>query len=442
MTNRRTPHPDPMKRMIENALRPGHFIGWREADAFSIGLRQTQVAIAALMKSRPERTVALYETFIAGCAEKADEVDGSDGEFGAFAGGLFCGWIKARQAAGADRTETARLLLAWMDDDPYAFCHDLERGAVKVLDREGLKSFEQAVRVRFDEASAAPGQPEDHARDYQFRRWGTVLKTIYAAQRDIEKYLDLTAQAGLGEADYETIAAMYQAKRKPLDALEWVERGLKIDQRSGFKLGRMRRKLLVQLDRGGEALDSAWEEFAAHPDKFTYDELMRYVPKPARGAWHEKAMAASEKGELGSLIELWLGTKEIGRLAERLDSAGNTELDRLSHDVAELAAERLARTHPAVAAKVFRAVGMHTIDAGDSEHYDAALSNLEKAMTCYRKAGLDAQWNALVAEIRGKHRRKTSLMPGFEKLVAGVGPSREPAFLDRARKRWNKLGRA
>ena len=168
---------------------------------------------------------------------------------------------------------------------------------------------------------------------------------------------------------------------------------------------------------------------------------MRYVPKPARGAWHEKAMAASEKGELYSVIGLWLGAKEIGRLAEKLDAASNKQLESLSHSVTEPAAERLARTHPGVAAKVFRAMGVRIIDAGKSKYYDAALSNFQKARTCYRKAGLDAQWNALAAEIREKHRRKTGFMPGFEKLVAGAGPDREPSFLDRARKRWEKQGR-
>ncbi len=155
---------------------------------------------------------------------------------------------------------------------------------------------------------------------------------------------------------------------------------------------------------------------------------------------NEKAMAASEKGDLGSLIELWLGAKEIGRLAERLDRASNTQLESLSHYVTEPAAERLDRTHPGVAAKVYRALCVRVIDAGKSKYYYAALSNLEKARACYQKAGQDAQWTALVAEIRRDHHRKTGFMPGFERIVAGAGPSEEPSFLDRARGRWAKRG--
>src|ERR1035438_8605779 len=198
----------------------------------------------------------------------------------------------------------------------------------------------------------------------------------------------------------------------------------------------MRRALLVKLGRGREALESAWDEFQAQPGKFTYEELVRYVPKAERGAWHKKAMDASEQGDLDSVIELWLVAKEIERLAERLERTTDTSLESLSHYVTEPAAERLAKTHPGVAAKVFRALCMRIVDAGQSNYYHAALSNLEKARNCYQRAGLDAQWQALIAEIRREHRRKSSFMPGFERIVGGTQPSKEPSFLDRARGNW------
>src|SRR5258707_15341266 len=119
MTDSRTLRQDPMERLIEAALQPGRYIGWDEGSAFASGLRQAEGEIARLAASDPARAVALYETFIAGCNERAEEVDDSDGDLGMFGGGLFCGWIKARQAAGADRGETAKLLLGGMDDDPY-----------------------------------------------------------------------------------------------------------------------------------------------------------------------------------------------------------------------------------------------------------------------------------------------------------------------------------
>jgi hypothetical protein len=435
---------DPMESLIESALQPGRFIGWNEGFSFVSELSRLEREIAKLVASEPARAVTLYETFLAACNAKAEEVDDSDGEFGTFAGSLYCNWITARQAANADRGETARLLVEWMDDDSYGFCNDLEFSAVKVFDRAGLDAFESEVCARFDKECAALGERTSAAPNpnYARDRWRRMLEAIYSKQRNVAKYIELTERTELTGGDCEAIAAMFHTRRKPNDALAWVERGLAMEKPNAFgrgvshKLGEMRRAILVKLDRRGEALDSAWAEFQTQPGKFTYEELVRYVPKAERGEWHQRAMEAAEKGDLGSLIELWVGAKEIGRLAERLERTNDAKLESLSHYVTEPAAERLAKTHPGVAAKVFRALCMRIIDAGKSKYYDAALSNLEKAKNCYQRAALDAQWQALIAEIRREHRRKSGFMPGFERIVRSTGPSQELSFLDRARSRW------
>lgn len=47
---------------------------------------------------------------------------------------------------------------------------------------------------------------------------------------------------------------------------------------------------------------------------FSYDEQMCNVLDKGKTACHQKAMAASEKEDLFSLIELWLWNKEYDRL--------------------------------------------------------------------------------------------------------------------------------
>lgn len=93
----------------------------------------------------------------AGCYEKAGDIDDSSGSFGDFVGQLHCMWIKARQAAGADAAETATRRLAWMEADPYGFCHRLERDAAKVLNQTGLATLIKQVRERFDVAGTIKG---------------------------------------------------------------------------------------------------------------------------------------------------------------------------------------------------------------------------------------------------------------------------------------------
>jgi uncharacterized Zn finger protein len=81
---------------------------------------------------------------------------------------------------------------------------------------------------------------------------------------------------------------------------------------------------------------------------------------------------------------------------------------------------------------------MRILKARKNDYYGAALVNFEQAKRCYEKAGLSSHWKRTVGEVREKHGRKHSFMPGFEKIVAGRGPSKEPSFLDRAKKHWKK----
>jgi len=174
---------------------------------------------------------------------------------------------------------------------------------------------------------------------------------------------------------------------------------------------------------------------------FAYEELMRYVAKPDLSSWHERTMTAAERGDLASLIELWLKVKETGRLAERLARANDRELEGLSHFVTEPAAKALANAHPAAAAKVFRALCMRTLKAAKSKYYEAALAHLEESRRCYLAAGLEQQWEMLALEIRRDHYRKSSFMPGFNTIIAGKRTHVEPSFLDRARCRWVSQGK-
>ena len=147
---------DPLEKAIEAVLSPGSFISYNAAWSFVDDVQDVVNDIGKIIKKEPERAAHLYETFIAACHEKADEIDDSSGNFGMLVEDLFCRWIKARQAANVDPDETAKSLLSWMEDDPYGFCHDLDREAVKVLDKKGLERIRSAdsLQVRIH---SAPG---------------------------------------------------------------------------------------------------------------------------------------------------------------------------------------------------------------------------------------------------------------------------------------------
>src|SRR6266702_1495702 len=89
-----------MEKVIESALEPGDFIAWNQESAFVVGLEDVERELAALRSSVPARAGRLYETFIAACYLKVDEID-SEWEFGRFVGEVSFGRIRAGQAAGA-----------------------------------------------------------------------------------------------------------------------------------------------------------------------------------------------------------------------------------------------------------------------------------------------------------------------------------------------------
>src|SRR2546428_3940756 len=103
---RRLAKADPLEQEIEDVLQPGYSIDYGASRWFVEGLDRVEEKIAKLVGSAPARAVALYETFLAGAYEKADELDDSSGNFATFVDGLFRSWVKARQAAGADPDET------------------------------------------------------------------------------------------------------------------------------------------------------------------------------------------------------------------------------------------------------------------------------------------------------------------------------------------------
>jgi uncharacterized Zn finger protein len=304
------------------------------------------------------------------------------------------------------------------------------------------------VKARFDAPDAVePALAPAHGNPaLARRRRGEILRAIYTQRRDVRPYVALCEQTEPSAQDCLAVATMLRTRRKRDEALAWAERGLAVEKKhphssmARHDLATMKRELLTRLGRSRDALEEAWAEFCEDPNALSYEELMRFAPKTERAAWHAKAIDSAEGAELGSLIELLLKTKEIERLVERLRAATDAEIEALSHYRTEPAAKRLAKSHPDVAAKVYRALGIRILVAKKSKYYTAALSNFENAKRGYERSGLHHDWETLVADVRRAHHRKAGFMPGFERLVAGHDSRDEPSFLERARSRWSARG--
>lgn len=438
------PGADPLEREIEAALDPGWFVSDRDGFEFVADLEAVADDVAALVETGPARAVACYEAFLAACYEKAEEVDDSSGSFGTFVAGLFCGWVRARQAEGADAEETAARLLGWMDNDPYGFCHRLEQDVVAALDKAGRAALTAQVEARFEQASQAAQSGEDDARrppTGRRRRWAEALRTLYAARRNVGAYIRLAEDTGVTPGDCHAVARMLSARGKPAEALSWVERGLALDEQArgmgaGRELRELQVRLLGKLGRDDEAVATVWAAYRKHPSRFTYDDLLATVPVDERDGWHERSMEAAAAAGLRPHVELLLHADETGRLAALVEDTSDDALEGVPGYLSEEAATRLEHRHPHEAARLWRAQALSVLAAGKSKAYPGALRSLERARGCYERAGRARDWERLVAEVRAAHHRKTSFMPAFENLVGGTRPDEEPSFLERATARW------
>ncbi|UCF90576.1 MAG: hypothetical protein JSW39_20100, partial [Desulfobacterales bacterium] len=65
---------DPLEKAIEEALSPGSFISYNAAWSFVDDVQNVANDIGKIIPKEPERAANLFETFIAACHEKADEI--------------------------------------------------------------------------------------------------------------------------------------------------------------------------------------------------------------------------------------------------------------------------------------------------------------------------------------------------------------------------------
>jgi hypothetical protein len=419
-----------LERTTSRALQPGVFVGYRHMAAFVGDLEEVRQSIASLVDDgEPTRAVELLETMIGACYEKSEEIDDSGGDFGMFVAGLFCDWIRARQATGAEPDDTAETLLSWMESDDYGYCNRLEGEAVKVLDRRGLAAFQRAVQNRFE------GREEG---SYESRRMTEILKTIQVKRRNVDGYVALCGGAP-DPRDCEVVAEICLKRRRTEEALAWAERGLELAKKrphSAWGLPDLKRKILTKLGRTKEALDSAWEHYRKAPSVYSYKDLMSLAPSEERADWHAKALVVLDEAPLFARIEVLRKTNELERLAALVDGASRRALMSLSHYATEPAADALLKKHPLVSAKLDAVLGLRILEAKKAKYYGAALEHFQRARETLVEADQEDTWRKLVAEVRKAHHRKHGFMPGFERLAMGGTLTPEPSLLDRARSRW------
>lgn len=293
---------------IQHELRPGHFVRREDVSRLAGNLGQLEERLQDLAKAgEAERAVRLYEILLSGTYAKNEECDDECYLSMSFAR-AFCGWIKARQTAGRPAEETVGQILNWKKNDKYSFCFEIEKHVVKALDREGRRlfigHFEGLVEKAVPASAATPAKAIfEYENDVRLP--ALTLKEIYESLNDAQSYAGLCERLGFSPLDCERLAKMEMARERWTKALEWVGKGVALGptrnwhNEGGYSLEGLKPELLRKLGRKEDALAAAWADFQENPNDSSYDELMRYVPKGERPAWHERAITAAGEAEWG-----------------------------------------------------------------------------------------------------------------------------------------------
>ena len=438
---------DPLVAEIRYELMPGRFIRWDEVSRMVGNLDRVHEKVQGLVKAgEAERAVRLYEIFLAGVYDKIEEAD-DECDLANLFHDLACGWIQARQAAGRPGEETVRQLLNWMKNDDYGFCYQIEKEVIKALDAAGRRLFIGHFQELVERAMPTPtGGPAKAIFEYEndLRLPAMALKEIYESLGDVPAYAALCERLGFSPRDCEHLANMETSRKRWAEALEWVEKGIALGPTRNWHnedaddLEQLKPEILRHLGRKEDALASAWSDFQKDPNEFAYEQLMRYVPKKEKTAWHARAMSAADKADLGNFISLCVKAKEWERLAQRVHSAKPAELEALSHYCTEPAAKGLAKRDPLAAARSYRALGLRIVNAGKSKYYRKALAHFEQARRLYSESGQAEEWTEVVQFLRTAHSRKSGFLSDFEAIVSGKS-KRVPSFAEESRARWKRL---
>jgi len=438
---------DTLVQEIERGLKFGRFIEDRSAWDFIGELEGIQKKIDALVRAgEAARAITLYEVFLSGCDEKAEELDDSSGSFGIFFVDLFCSWIKARHKAGLPADETVKLILRWMENDTHSLCYGSEEDIALALDKKGLQFFTRHYTEKFEKAytpflEKGPGNLHEYPGEVQ--RNAKILKEIFLAKKDLASYKNLFEKFTMSPDDCEALAKVQQEKGLFEDALATVERGIALKSKDnwrleGFSLSPMKQELLARMGKMDDAFAAAWKTYENAPSRPTFDAVMKYCPEERRLEWQKKAIELARNSSLWTLIEICTEANAWDTLAEHVIDVEDQKIETISHYVTEGAANGLSRSHGLAAAKIFRALGFRIMNSAKSQYYHHALRHFKKARDLYEKSGRADLWQSIVLEVRKKHARKFSFIGSFEALAAGKNTKKPLSFEEKMRTRWEK----
>nr|WP_203608947.1 hypothetical protein [Streptomyces anulatus] len=380
------------------------YVEYADAHAYADQAAQAVDAIRSVTASgRAADSIALAREAIGMLAAAVESVDDSDGRFGEIGAGLAAAHHETCRAAGPDLVELAHWLVTHALDD-VADLTDIDP-----LDYEDLLGEQGMAALRRYAVEAwqtnRTGWAEKH-----------LMQRLAKSGRDIDTVIAVhAADLAPNGHTHLLIARELDAAGRPVEALEWAERGI----RETEDLATVDTALIDHLadrytrtDRPADTVTLRRDHFAARRTLLTYQQLR--AAAIAAACWpteREKALArlrddaarADTRGDR-VLVDVLLDDKDI-------DAAWRTADEHGAHDGQWLTlADRSRPTRPADALAVYLRLAARPTRETGNRAYEQLVSLLLGIRDGHRRLSTPDDFTAYVTDLRAAQKRKRNLM--------------------------------
>lgn len=324
------------------------------------------------------------------------------------------GALWGRQS-GPDPASIVGDLLTLLDNDGYGTCDQLLTSCGEALGESGATMLRTTLLTRLHDLPASRGR-EDYRADIARMQTLRHLRDLADAMDNVDAYIEAVGLSDRQSAHISDVARRLLDKRRPQEALEWLDR--ETDEESRFRRGNddLRIEACEVVGDRDKAQSLRWKIFRERLSLPHWQAYQRHLSDYDAIDAEEQALDhirnfPVRSVALSTLLE-WPALDAAARLV-REHTAG---LDGRDYGTLRPAADRLSETYPNEATLLYRLLVEAVLEKTLSRYYAYAAKDLAScrllAPMLTAADGMETH-ETFVTRLEAKHKRKL----GFWSLV-------------------------
>ena len=323
-------------------------------------------------------------------------------------------YARACRAASPDAGRLARWLVSMQLDGPGWPAIELKEFA-EALGPRGL-----AEVARLTEERGVTAEPASWTA-----QWGIkdLREQLAAVSGDIDAHVAVLAEDLRGAHRYSEIVAVLRDAGRDDDAEQWARKGL-AEYPSGFQTDRLRDQLVDLLLDGDREADAVavcreiYERRAIHQDYLKLRHAARQAGQwPDLSDWALNLLrdrAQADQRYVRELISILVREDLLDEAwAAAMANPGQVPESQWFQLI-----EVREKDHPADVIRPYQdLIEIGLARASDKYRYPKAVKTIRRLRDSYQRAGDEAGFSAYLADLRQRHRRKTSFLTKLDKAL-------------------------